>query len=110
MAEKNGSHFSNKNIAAANSINPIVRNLFRTSTSDMRIRHIMKSNINTINASGAMAGATKVVIICQPFKLTAVPGAGGRKAIIKAIAMRAKRRAPKSLIKFIRKELPSIGV
>ena len=100
MAEKNGSHFSNKNIAAANSIYPMVRNLFRTSSSDIRIRHIMKSNIKTINASGAIAGATKVVIICQSFKLTGVPGAGGRKAITNAIAMSAIRSAPKSLTKF----------
>ena len=110
MAEKNGSHFSNKKIAAANSIYPMVRNLFRTFSSDIRIRHIIKSNIKTINASGAIAGATKVEIISQPFNSTVVPGSGGRKAITKAIAMRAMRRAPKFLIKFIRKVLPGIGV
>ena len=110
MAKKNGSHFSNKNIAAANSINPIVRNFFRTSSSDIRIRHIIKSNIKTINASGAIAGATKVEIISQPFKLTAVPGSGGSKAIKNAIAIRAMRSAPKSLIKFIRKVLPGVRV
>ncbi len=88
-----------KNSAVKSSMNPILRNLILTSSSDMRMRHIMKSNINTMNASGAIAGATKVEMTFQLFRLTDVPGSGERNAISNAKAIRMRRSAPKSLIK-----------
>jgi len=79
----------------------MLANFVRTASSDMRIRHIIISNSNTINTRGVKAGSTKDGSISQPLLAAAVPGSVENKASIIAVKIRMSRKIPRSLSKFI---------
>jgi hypothetical protein len=70
------------------------------------MRHIIKSNISTMNIKGVVAGMTAVGTIFQPLRSTAVPGSGDKNAMSKAAAISRSLNAPRFLIKFISYKIP----